>query len=108
MIELFLEAKVLAHEVRCSSPFTIFHWISLIAQSLTCVGARGVGRNWTQCSRYGLVSTEGKDHFPLLAGTTLPNTAQDTLSLLSNKSTLLTHVQHDVHQDTLVSMLRYV
>lgn len=36
---------------------------------------------------------EGKDHFPLCVGSTLPNTFQDMIFLLSGKRTLLARVE---------------
>lgn len=41
---------------------------------------------------------EGKDHLPRPVGNTLPNEAQDTVSLLCINDTLLTHVQLGAHQ----------
>lgn len=43
--------------------------------------------------------TEGKDHLSWLTGSILPNAAQDPISPLSSKSTLLTHVQLGDHLD---------
>lgn len=45
---------------------------------------------------------KGKDHFPWTAGGALPNTAQDTISLLCHKGTLPACIQLGVHQDTQV------
>lgn len=42
---------------------------------------------------------KGKDHFSWPAGHTLPNAVQNTIALLSDKSTLLTHVQFHSHQN---------
>jgi len=44
---------------------------------------------------------EGKDHSPQPGGSTFPSAAQDTISVLCCKGTLLAHVRLGVHQDTL-------
>jgi len=43
---------------------------------------------------------EEKDPLPWLAGNILSKAAQDTISPLSSKGTLLAHVQLGVHQDS--------
>lgn len=48
--------------------------------SMSCTGETST--DWTQHSRFGFSSAEGKGHLPQPAGSAFPNAAKDTVGLL--------------------------
>ena len=73
---------------------------------LTCTEEPQRTRSRTPGGSSPMLSREEGSYLSCPAGNTLPNAAKNTISLLSSKSTLLTHVQLGVHQDPLSDAMK--